>query len=82
MPHYRFAVMTFGFCAWIELFVEPLWVIGQAFLFVKLRVISEGAAILAKCIATVPLVVFFPHWGLISFNVTMVSRLRSDALLF
>ena len=73
VSYYQYAALTYGFCAWIELFVEPLWIIGQAFLFVKLRVISEGVAILAKCVATVPLVVYFPHLGLISFSITMVS---------
>ena len=75
VPHYPVAVVIFGFCAWIELMAEPLWVIGQAFLFVKLKVISEGAAILAKCLITVPLVIFFPQWGLLSFSITMVSSL-------
>ena len=73
LPYYPFAAITFGLCAWFELFVEPLWIIGQTFLFVKLKVISEGLAMLSKCLVTVPLIVYFPDWGLISFSITMVS---------
>ena len=72
VPYYGIAVLVFGFCAWIELFAEPLWIIGQTFLFVKLKVISEGLAILVKTIVTVLLVVWYPQWGLISFCCAMV----------
>lgn len=70
--HYDMAVVVFGMCAWAELIVEPLWVIAQAFLFIKLRVISEGLAIVVKTMVTVLLVVNFPNWGLISFCVAQV----------
>ncbi|XP_076804473.1 man(5)GlcNAc(2)-PP-dolichol translocation protein RFT1-like [Clavelina lepadiformis] len=73
VPYYGIAVLVFGFCAWIELFAEPLWIIGQTFLFVKLKVISEGLAILVKTIVTVLLVVWYPQWGLISFCCAMVA---------
>nr|CAB3265543.1 protein RFT1 homolog [Phallusia mammillata] len=72
-PHYTSAVYVFGLCAWVELIVEPLWVIAQSFLFIKLKVISEGLAILTKCIVTVVLVLLRPHWGLVSFSIAQVS---------
>lgn len=82
VPHYPFAAITFGLCGLLELFVEPLWIIGQSFLFVKLKVVSEGLAMLAKCLITVPLIVYFPHWGLISFSITMVGELHFLLSLF
>uniref|UniRef100_H2YH75 Protein RFT1 homolog n=1 Tax=Ciona savignyi TaxID=51511 RepID=H2YH75_CIOSA len=71
--NYPEAVVVFGTCACMELVAEPLWVVAQLFLFVKLKVIAEGLAILIKCVVTVALVLFFPHWGLVSFCVAQVS---------
>uniref|UniRef100_F6Z932 Protein RFT1 homolog n=2 Tax=Ciona intestinalis TaxID=7719 RepID=F6Z932_CIOIN len=73
IPHYPLAVVIFGCCACVELIAEPLWVLAQVFLFVKLKVVAEGLAILIKCLVTVSLVVAFPQWGLVSFCIAQVS---------
>ncbi|XP_078483510.1 man(5)GlcNAc(2)-PP-dolichol translocation protein RFT1-like [Ciona intestinalis] len=73
IPHYPLAVVVFGCCACLELIAEPLWVLAQVFLFVKLKVVAEGLAILIKCLVTVSLVVAYPHWGLVSFCIAQVS---------
>ncbi|PIK44034.1 hypothetical protein BSL78_19103 [Apostichopus japonicus] len=67
IPHYHLAVIIFATSALLELLAEPLWVLGQAFLFVKLKVLIEGIAIAGRCLLTVVLVVFFPQLGILAF---------------
>ncbi|XP_077984686.1 man(5)GlcNAc(2)-PP-dolichol translocation protein RFT1-like isoform X3 [Glandiceps talaboti] len=67
IPNYSIGVITFTVSAILELLAEPLFVVGQALLFVKLRVIVEGIAIMCRCLVTVILVVYFPHWGIVAF---------------
>lgn len=38
VPHYGAGVVLFGLSAVLELLGEPLWVLAQAHLFVKLKV--------------------------------------------
>ncbi|XP_033104445.1 protein RFT1 homolog [Anneissia japonica] len=72
LPHYDTGVLVFGLSAFLELLVEPLWVLGQAMLFVRLKVIIEGAAIAGRCIMTVILVHKFPDLGIIVFCIAQL----------
>ena len=67
VSNYPFAVVAFASSACIELLSEQLWVIGQVFLFLKLKVVIEGAANFARCLVTVFLVIVFPNLGIIAF---------------
>ncbi|KAM8799907.1 man(5)GlcNAc(2)-PP-dolichol translocation protein RFT1 [Eudromia elegans] len=67
VPHYRAGVVAFGLSAVIELLGEPFWVLAQAHLFVRLKVIAESFSILSKCMLTVILVILYPQWGLYIF---------------
>lgn len=67
IPHYHLAVLFFASSAVLELLAEPLWVLGQSFLFVRLKVLIEGIAIAGRCLLTVILVVFFPQLGILAF---------------
>ncbi|TNN59741.1 Protein RFT1 [Liparis tanakae] len=51
-----------------ELLAEPLWVLAQAHMFVRLKVVAESLAMIAKCSMTVVLVVFAREWGLYIFS--------------
>ncbi|KAJ8408147.1 hypothetical protein AAFF_G00263750 [Aldrovandia affinis] len=59
-------------CVWLwlleELLAEPLWVLAQAHMFVKLKVMAESLAMLARCVLTIALVVWAPQWGLYIFS--------------
>ena len=74
IPHYPLSVAVFGFSAFLELAVEPLWITAQYFLFIRLKVVSEGLAVLVKCILTIVMVIMFPEMGLISFCIAQVSK--------
>ncbi|NXH19833.1 RFT1 protein, partial [Bucco capensis] len=72
VPHYQAGVVAFGLSAVIELLGEPLWVLAQAHLFVRLKVIAEGLSVVSKCLLTVILVVLYPQWGLYIFSLAQL----------
>ncbi|KAM3915243.1 man(5)GlcNAc(2)-PP-dolichol translocation protein RFT1 [Leptodactylus fuscus] len=72
IPHYGIGVLAFGFSSVIELIAEPFWVLAQAHLFVRLKVIAESLAIIVRCSVTVVLVLIWPHWGLLIFSLAQV----------
>ncbi|CAL1608028.1 unnamed protein product [Knipowitschia caucasica] len=67
VPFYSPAVVLFALGGVVELLAEPLWVLAQAHMFVRLKVISESLAMIAKCSVTVAMVVFAREWGLCIF---------------
>ncbi|XP_016384527.1 protein RFT1 homolog isoform X2 [Sinocyclocheilus rhinocerous] len=69
IPHYVPAVGLFCLAALTELLAEPLWVLAHAHMFVRLKVIAESLAMIAKCLVTVVMVVSAPQWGLYIFSV-------------
>lgn len=50
IPHYHLAVLIFATSAVLELLAEPLWVLGQAFLFVKLKVSLLKISACSSCL--------------------------------
>lgn len=74
VPYYGSAVVLFALSGVQELLAEPLWVLAQAHLFVRLKVVAESLAMIAKCSITVVLVVFAREWGLYIFSAAHVSN--------
>ncbi|KAK6473837.1 protein RFT1-like protein [Huso huso] len=72
-PHYEVGVLLFGLSAVVELLAEPLWVLAQAHMFVRLKVIAESLSIIVKCLLTVLLVLLVPHWGLYIFSLAQLA---------
>ncbi|XP_072540629.1 man(5)GlcNAc(2)-PP-dolichol translocation protein RFT1 [Salminus brasiliensis] len=68
VPHYVPAVGLFCLAALTELLAEPLWVLAHAHMLVRLKVVAESLAMIAKCLVTVVLVVSAPKWGLYIFS--------------
>ncbi|XP_029947288.1 protein RFT1 homolog [Salarias fasciatus] len=68
IPYYGPAVVLFALAGVQELLAEPLWVLAQAHMFVRLKVVAESLAMIAKCSVTVVLVVFAREWGLYIFS--------------
>ncbi|KAM6981293.1 man(5)GlcNAc(2)-PP-dolichol translocation protein RFT1 [Aplochiton taeniatus] len=73
IPNYGPAVVLFALAALQELLAEPLWVLAQAHMFVRLKVVAESLAMIAKCILTVVLVVSAPQWGLYIFSAAQMA---------
>ncbi|XP_068838517.1 man(5)GlcNAc(2)-PP-dolichol translocation protein RFT1 isoform X2 [Capricornis sumatraensis] len=72
VPHYGTGVVVFGFSAVVELLGEPFWVLAQAHLFVKLKVIAESLSVILKSVLTALLVLWLPHWGLYIFSLAQL----------
>ncbi|XP_013864535.1 protein RFT1 homolog [Austrofundulus limnaeus] len=68
VPYYGPAVVLFSLSGVQELLAEPLWVLAQAHMFVRLKAVAESLAMVAKCSVTVVLVVFAREWGLYIFS--------------
>uniref|UniRef100_A0A3B1IKK1 Protein RFT1 homolog n=1 Tax=Astyanax mexicanus TaxID=7994 RepID=A0A3B1IKK1_ASTMX len=72
IPHYVPAVGIFCLAALTELLAEPLWVLAHAHMLVRLKVVAESLAMIAKCVVTVVMVVSAPQWGLYIFSAAQV----------
>uniref|UniRef100_A0A8D1B8H1 Protein RFT1 homolog n=1 Tax=Sus scrofa TaxID=9823 RepID=A0A8D1B8H1_PIG len=72
VPHYGTGVAAFGLSAVVELLGEPLWVLAQAHMFVRLKVIAESLSVILKSILTALLVLWLPHWGLCIFSLAQL----------
>ncbi|KAG8523928.1 Protein RFT1 [Galemys pyrenaicus] len=68
VPHYGTGVVLFGLSAVVELLGEPFWVLAQAHMLVKLKVIAESLSVILKSFLTAFLVLWLPHWGLYIFS--------------
>lgn len=68
VPHYGMGVVLFGLSAVVELVAEPFWVLAQAHMFVKLKVIAESLSVILKSVLIAFLVLWLPHWGLYIFS--------------
>lgn len=74
VPYYGSAVVLFALSGVQELLAEPLWVLAQAHMFVRLKVVAESLAMIAKCSVTVALVMFAREWGLYIFSAAHVRK--------
>nr|XP_012627038.1 protein RFT1 homolog isoform X1 [Microcebus murinus] len=72
IPHYRTGVVLFGLSAVVELLGEPFWVLAQAHMFIKLKVITESLSVILKSVLTAFLVLWVPHWGLYIFSLAQL----------
>ncbi|XP_007081964.2 protein RFT1 homolog [Panthera tigris] len=72
VPHYGSGVVLFGLSAVVELLGEPFWVLAQAQMFVKLKVIAESLSVIFKSVLTAFLVLWSPHWGLYIFSLAQL----------
>jgi len=58
-PYYRMAVMLYGAASFLELVVEPLFVLALNQLYFQLRVTVEGVAVVLRCLITFGLTLYF-----------------------
>uniref|UniRef100_G1SM07 Protein RFT1 homolog n=1 Tax=Oryctolagus cuniculus TaxID=9986 RepID=G1SM07_RABIT len=72
VPHYGTGVVLFALSAVVELLGEPFWVLAQAHMFVKLKVIAESLSVVLKSVLTACLVLWLPHWGLHIFSLAQL----------
>ena len=73
IPNYPLAVLVFAASGSVELLSEQLWVVAQAFVFLRLKVVIEGVANFARCVITLGLVLFVPDLGIIAFCIAQMA---------
>ncbi|XP_025107124.1 protein RFT1 homolog [Pomacea canaliculata] len=73
IPHYTLGVIMFAVSSCIEVLAEPLFVTGQAFMFIRLKVVILGLSQAIRCFIAVILVLVLPHWGLLGFAMAQLS---------
>ena len=67
-PHFAHAISLYALSAFLELLSEPLYLLAISQLKVRIRVRAEGAAVVAKAVATVVLLVTLDkEWSLVAF---------------
>ncbi|CAN7988839.1 unnamed protein product [Ixodes hexagonus] len=57
----------------IEMFAEPLYIVGQAFHYVKLRVFVEGGSMTLRCVLMAALVTMYPQHAVWAFSVAQIA---------
>ncbi|EDL88985.1 RFT1 homolog (S. cerevisiae) (predicted) [Rattus norvegicus] len=72
VPYYGTGVLLFGLSAVVELLGEPFWVLAQAHMFVKLKVLAESMSVILRSVLTALLVLWLPHWGLYIFSLAQL----------
>ncbi|XP_059129930.1 protein RFT1 homolog [Peromyscus eremicus] len=72
VPYYGAGVVFFGLSAVVELVGEPFWVLAQAHMFVKLKVLAESMSVILRSVLTAFLVLWLPHWGLYIFSLAQL----------
>ncbi|KAJ7391849.1 Oligosaccharide translocation protein rft1 [Desmophyllum pertusum] len=73
IPNYPLAVLVFAASGSLELLSEQLWVVAQAFVFLRLKVVIEGIANFGRCVITLGLVLFVPDLGIITFCIAQMA---------
>jgi oligosaccharide translocation protein RFT1 len=79
---YSISVLFFSFSAVVELMAEPLWIVFQCHLFVRLKVVIEGFAVLFRCLTAVLLVYFIPSLGLFAFCFAQLLQSLTYCVLY
>lgn len=76
------AVAAFALSAVIELTAEPLWILGQLQLYVRLKVAAEGLGLTIRCLLTIGLLMRAPHLGLYAFCAAQIGGSVVQTLVY
>ncbi|XP_050413460.1 protein RFT1 homolog [Patella vulgata] len=82
IPYYNIGVICFAISTVIEVIAEPLVIVGQAFMFVKLKVLFYGISQGVKCLLTVILIIYSPDLGIINFCIAQIISVLVYVVLY
>ncbi|ESO89985.1 hypothetical protein LOTGIDRAFT_234090 [Lottia gigantea] len=82
IPYYNIGVIAFAFSTLVEILAEPLVIVGQSFMFVKLKVLFYGLSQGFKCLFTIIMVIYFPKFGIINFCLAQVLSVLIYVILY
>lgn len=71
---YRIAIMLYGLASFLELLVEPLFILASNQLYVQLRVRVEGSAVVLRCLVTFGVLYFRQNGkeGILAFAIAQL----------
>lgn len=69
---YAIGVYSVVSCVVIEMLAEPLYIVGQAFHYVKFRVLVEGGSVGLRCVLMAALVTAYPRHPVWAFSVSQL----------
>lgn len=73
VKNYPTGVYAMVVCVIIELLAEPLYIIGQSFQYVKLKVFIEGGSLALRCVLMSALIGFYPTSAVRVFSISQLS---------
>lgn len=72
VSHYHLGVNVVVICTILEMLAEPLYVLGQSYHFIKLKVITEGLSICTRSALMVVLLSYWPGFGIYVFCISQM----------
>ncbi|XP_021922938.1 protein RFT1 homolog isoform X2 [Zootermopsis nevadensis] len=70
--HYTLGVWAICLSCVIEMFCEPVYLVAQAFLFVRFKVVLDTIHIFVRTATFTPLIIYQPHQAVVAFSVAQV----------
>ncbi|XP_069690286.1 man(5)GlcNAc(2)-PP-dolichol translocation protein RFT1-like [Periplaneta americana] len=70
--HYELGVWSVCFSCVIEMCCEPVYLVSQAFLFVRFKVIVQVVSILVRTATFTPIIVYSPRLAVVAFSIAQV----------
>lgn len=72
IPNFYFGVLCYALAPCIATLARPLFIVGQSFFYVRLRVATVAISEVFKCLVTVLLLILKPQLGIISFSIGQI----------
>ncbi|XP_069693388.1 man(5)GlcNAc(2)-PP-dolichol translocation protein RFT1-like [Periplaneta americana] len=70
--HYELGVWSICFSCVIEMCCEPVYLVSQAFLFVRFKVVIDTIHILVRTATFTPIIVYSPRLAVLAFSIAQV----------
>ncbi|XP_063229918.1 protein RFT1 homolog [Bacillus rossius redtenbacheri] len=80
--HYALGVWSICVSCVVEMCCEPVYLVSQAFLFVRLKVVLDTALVLVRTAIFVPLIVHSPNRAVVAFSVAQLASATVYSLGF
>lgn len=70
--HYTLGVWAVCLSCVIEMFTEPVYLVSQAFLFVRFKVVLDTIHVFVRTATFTPLIIYRPHQAVVAFAIAQV----------
>lgn len=70
--HYTLGVWAVCLSCVIEMFCEPVYLVAQAFLFIRFKVVVDTIRVFVRTATFTPLIIYRPHQAVVAFSIAQV----------